>query len=95
MANPPTAIIGGNDLLAAGALFEAQSRNLAVPGALSIVGIDNLEISMHVTPALTTVHLPTAQLGEEAGRYLLARLHGGEPARHIALPIELVIRGSS
>jgi LacI family transcriptional regulator len=94
-AEPPTAVVGGNDLLAAGALFEAQARGLQVPQRLSIVGIDNLEIAMHVTPPLTTVHLPTARLGEEAAQYLLARLHGREKPSRIALPIELIVRGST
>ncbi len=94
-AEPPTAVICGNDLLAVGALFEAQSRGLAVPAQLSIVGIDNLEIAAHVSPALTTVHLPTAQLGEHAANHLVARLRD-EPLPHrTELPIELVVRQST
>jgi LacI family transcriptional regulator len=88
-------VIGGNDLLAAGAVFEAQARGLDVPGDLSIVGIDNLEISLHVTPALTTVHLPTAELGDQAAQYLLARLQGREMPGRTTLPIELIVRGST
>jgi LacI family transcriptional regulator len=92
---PPTAIIGGNDLLAAGAMFEAQARGLRVPADISVVGIDNLEISQHVTPTLTTVHLPTAKLGEEAALYLLNRLQQRSCARWTKLPIELVVRNST
>jgi LacI family transcriptional regulator len=94
-AEPPTAVVGGNDLLAAGAVFEAQARGLAVPRDLSVVGIDNLEIALHVTPALTTVHLPTARLGEEAAQHLLARLQGREMPGRTTLPIELIVRGST
>jgi LacI family transcriptional regulator len=94
-AEPPTAVIGGNDLLAAGAVFEAQARGLGVPRDLSIVGIDNLEISLHVTPPLTTVHLPTARLGEEAAQYLLARLQDRDMPARTTLPIELIVRGST
>jgi LacI family transcriptional regulator len=92
---PPSAIIGGNDLLAAGAVFEAQARGMHVPRDLSVVGIDNLEISQHVTPALTTVHLPTARLGTEAAQYLLARLQGRARPDRVALPIELIVREST
>lgn len=95
IAQPPTAVIGGNDLLASGALFEAQARGLRVPQDLSVVGIDNLEISLQVTPALTTVHLPTAQLGEEAAQHLLARLQGRDRPGRTVLPIELIVRGST
>jgi LacI family transcriptional regulator len=94
-AEPPTAIIGGNDLLAAGAIFEAQSRGLRIPQDVSVVGIDNLEISLHTTPALTTVHLPTAKLGEESAHYLLARLQSRERPKRVSLPIELIVRGSA
>lgn len=95
VAEPPTALIGGNDLLAAGALFEAGTRGLAVPGELSIVGIDNLEIAVHLTPPLTTVHLPTAQLGEAAARFLLARLRGEDRPHRNELPLELIVRRST
>lgn len=91
----PTAVIGGNDLLAAGALFEAQARHIRVPRQLSIIGMDNLELSEHVTPALSTVHLPTADLGRRAAELVLARLErAGEP-RAIELPIDLVVRKST
>lgn len=92
---PPTAVIGGNDLLAAGALFEAQSRGLHVPKNLSIVGIDNLELSEHLTPALTTVHLPTAELGRKTADLVLARIQqAGEPTA-MELTIDLVVRRST
>ncbi len=92
---PPTAVIGGNDLLAAGALFEAQSRNIRVPEQLSIIGMDNLELSEHVTPALSTVNLPTAELGRRAAELVLARLEGAGEPRAIELPIDLIVRKST
>lgn len=92
---PPTAIIGGNDLLAIGAVFEAQSRGLQVPRDVSIMGFDNLELSAHVTPSLTTIHLPTADLGRLAADRILAQLQSRTPPRAIELPIELVMRHST
>lgn len=92
---PPTAVIGGNDLLAAGALFEAQSRGMRVPEQLSIIGMDNLELSEHVTPALSTVNLPTAELGRRAAELVLARLVGAGEPRAIQLPIDLIVRKST
>lgn len=98
-ASPPTAIIGGNDLLAIGAIFEAIATGRDVPGELSIVGLDDLEIASHITPPLTTVHLPTTELGQKMAAYLLARLKGtgDETAQtmRIELPVELVVRRSS
>lgn len=95
LAEPPTAIVCGIDHLAVGCLVEAQSRGISVPGDLSVVGIDNLEMAAHLSPPLTTVHVPTARIGEVAAGLVLARLRGEARARRVELPIELVVRRSS
>lgn len=95
LAEPPTAIVCGIDHLAVGCLVEAQARGLQVPHDLSVVGIDNLEMAAHLSPALTTVHVPTARIGEAAARAVLARLNAGAPGGRVELPIELVVRQSS
>lgn len=95
LSPPPTAIIGVIDLLAVGALIEAQARGLVMPGDLSVVGIDNLELAGHLTPALTTVHVPTQQIGEEAARQVLLRLRGEDAPRKLELATTLVVRHSS
>ncbi len=95
LAEPPTAIVCGIDQLAVGCLVEAQSRGISVPGDLSVVGIDNLEMAAHLQPSLTTVHVPTARIGEAAAGLVLARLRGKPCARRVELPIELVVRRSS
>lgn len=95
LAERPTAIVCGNDLLAVGVLFEASQRGLSVPDDLSVVGIDNLEIASHVVPSLSTVHLPTLELGREVAEHLLDRLRGYERPPRVELPIELVERRSS
>lgn len=99
-AEQPTAIIGGNDLLATGALFEAQARGLVVPRDVSIVGFDNLELAANVSPGLTTIHLPTAELGRLAAERLLSRLEASSRAlnhrpRIVRLPVELIVRAST
>jgi LacI family transcriptional regulator len=60
-----------------------------------VVGIDNLEIAAHLSPPLTTVHLPTTQLGDISARHLLAMLRGETAPRRVELPIELVVRRST
>ena len=59
-ADPPTALVCGNDILAFGALAEAQAMGIAVPGAVSITGFDDLDLASPVTPPLTTVRVPSA-----------------------------------
>jgi LacI family transcriptional regulator len=95
LAEPPTAIVCGIDQLAVGCMVEAQARGLRVPGDLSVVGIDNLEMAAHVAPALTTMHIPTARIGAAAAQRVLDRLAGRPAARATELPVELVIRRSS
>lgn len=91
----PTAIFCGNDLLAVGALLEAQRMGLNIPEDLSICGIDNLEIAQAINPGLTTVSLPTQDLGRMAAKSVLSAIAGEVIAAQSLLPFELVIRGST
>jgi len=91
----PTAVICGNDVLAIGALAECQAMGLAVPREVSITGFDDLEMSAVVSPALTTVHFPTAELGSYAAQHLLARLADKPFEMRTELPVELVVRAST
>ncbi len=95
LADPPTAIIGGIDLIAIGCMVEAQARGLAVPGDLSVVGIDDLDMSAHVTPALTTIHIPTTGIGAEAAGRIVRLIRGAVETGSVTLPIELVVRRST
>lgn len=91
----PTAIFCGNDLLAAGALLEAQRLGIRVPADLSICGVDNQELSAFMHPALTTVHLPTQALGRTTAQLVLDRLAGRPIAARTLLPFELLVRAST
>lgn len=68
---PPTAILCGNDVLAAGALRQAQELGLNVPGDVSITGFDDIELARIVSPALTTVHVPHREMGLKAALQLI------------------------
>jgi LacI family transcriptional regulator len=92
---PPTAIVCGNDLLATGALLEAQRKGLSVPRDLSICGIDNHELAAEMNPGLTTVSLPTHDLGRIAAAQILAALAGEPIAQQSMLPFELLVRGTT
>jgi DNA-binding LacI/PurR family transcriptional regulator len=64
LRNRPTAIITANDLTAIGALRVIHRHGLSVPGDLSVIGFDDIELSDIVYPPLTTVHLPRHELAK-------------------------------
>jgi len=88
----PTAIVCGNDVLAMGALAECRASGIDVPGDISLTGFDDLEVSALMTPALTTLRVPTRELGEAAAGAILKMVAGEEVARCHELAIDLVVR---
>lgn len=91
----PTAIFCLNDVLAFGALLAAKAINLAVPQDVSIIGFDDLEFSGALQPALTTIHVPAREIGQESAHYLVQLLEGAKPALPAPLPATLIVRDSS
>lgn len=92
----PTAIFAMNDLLAVLVIRAANQAGLRVPDDLSVVGFDNLELTGHVVPRLTTVNQDTALMGREAVRRLLALIEGDRSERIFTLlPTRLIVREST
>lgn len=90
-----TALVCGNDMVAIGAILEAQESGLRVPEDISICGIDNHELAAEIKPGLTTVSLPTQDLGRIAATQILQILMGQPVAHQSLLPFHLVKRGST
>ena len=91
---PPTAIAAGNDVIALGLLFEAQSRGIDVPASLSIAGFDNLPVTAQISPALTTVDVPSRDMGARAADLLLDAI-AGRTARSVELETSVIARGTT
>src|SRR2546423_6637341 len=89
LAEPPTAIFAFNDNIAIGAIQAARARGLSVPEDLSVVGFDDVEHATIVTPALTTVRQPLAEMGRTAVSLLMRLL---ERQRFETLHVELATR---
>lgn len=90
-----TAVVCGNDVLALGAMFEAQAIGLDVPNDMSIVGFDGLDLGRHTRPGLTTIDVHCANLGTRTAETLLAKIAGHETPRATRIDLDLVVRGSS
>ena len=91
----PTAIVCGNDVIAYGVLLEAAKLGFAVPEEVSVVGFDDLEWSRHLHPSLTTIHMPTNEIWQRAGEYLVQTLAGVPAIRHHEVDFSLVVREST
>jgi LacI family transcriptional regulator len=92
--SPPTAIICGNDVLAAGAVSKAKQLGLKIPEDISITGFDNIDLAEVVDPPLTTVHVPHRRMGETAARILLDIRDGQTKCQNIELDVHIVMRDS-
>jgi LacI family transcriptional regulator len=97
MANPPSAVVCGNDLIAIGALDVARERGLDVPGDLAVVGYDDIDAASLVVPSLTTVLNPAREIGQTAGSLLLDRMSGeyNSHTREVTIANPLIVRSSS
>jgi len=91
----PTAVLCVNDVLALGALFEARAEGVAVPAELSITGFDDFDFARNVEPPLTTLRVPTAEMGRGAAEQLLQRLMGQSPPHARLVPTMIIPRGTT
>jgi LacI family transcriptional regulator len=91
----PTALFTTNNFMTVGTMHALRDLGLRIPRDISLVGFDDLEWTTLVDPPLTVVSQPAIELGQEAGRRVLARLDGadGRP-RRIRLRTKLIVRGS-
>ena len=96
LLDPPTAIFAGSDEQAFGVAEAARVTGRRIPEDLSIVGFDDLPFSRWVSPALTTVRQPLADMGRTAAEMLLTMIDRRELAgRQVELATELMVRSST
>jgi DNA-binding LacI/PurR family transcriptional regulator len=91
-----TAVFAGNDLMALGLLRVLSEAGRDVPGALSIVGFDDMPEAEFFTPPLTTVRQDFAEVGRRGFRLLLDEIErGSRSSLRERIPAELVVRQST
>ena len=81
---------------AAAAIRALRDANLDVPEDVSVIGFDDIQLTVYHTPKVTTIRQPLRDIGETAARILLQRLHGfRDYPIEFAVPPELIIRGTT
>lgn len=92
---PFSAVVCANDSMAAGAMKVARESGLVLPGALSIVGFDNVIIAPYLYPQLSTIDYPVDEMGHMAARWVFKHVYGRESLeiQHVFEP-SLVVRES-
>ena len=94
-ANPPTAIIGGNNLSTISVMQALRERKLRIPQDMALAGFDDFDWADLFEPHLTVIAQPCGRIGETAARMLVERLKTpNRPRETIRLAPTLVIRGS-
>lgn len=72
LAEPPTAVVAVNDMLAVGILQGAAELGMRVPDDVSVVGFDDLAVARVANPPVTTMALRRYELGRELAELLIA-----------------------
>jgi LacI family transcriptional regulator len=92
----PTAVFAANDRMAIGAIRAIFEAGLSVPRDISIVGLDDIEVSAFAMPPLTTVRQSFEKMASLSIHLLIDILAGKVPdQQQLVLDPELVIRQST
>ncbi|MEJ5228582.1 MAG: LacI family DNA-binding transcriptional regulator [Pseudothermotoga sp.] len=89
----PQAIVGGNDLVALGAIEALTQMGYSIPEDVSVVGFDDMFYSKYSKPSLTTVRQPIYEMGYTAGKILYQLLSKGNIKKtNTILQTDVVLR---
>jgi len=92
-ADPPTALLAGQNLITIGAIHALQRLGLQHRAAL--VGFDDFPLADLLNPGVSVIAQDPTGLGQAAAELLFARVDGDRtPPRHVVVPTRLVPRGS-
>lgn len=95
LEQPPTAVLVADDLMAFGGMETLKTRNLSIPGDMSIVGFNDSPLASFIHPALTSVNLNIHELGTQAAKLLMEIVEKpGHNASQRVIPTQLIIRES-
>jgi LacI family transcriptional regulator len=88
-------IVAANDDIAAGIIDAMMDKGIKVPQQVGVTGFDDSDIAIHRQLKITTMHIPTKEIGRLAVKMILDRLSGqvSEPAK-VVLKAKLMVRDS-
>lgn len=93
---PFSALVCANDRLAVGAIAALRRHGLRCPEDVSVTGYNDMPLADRLSPALTTVRVQHHKGGLESAGLLVEMMRGGlRGSKHIVLPVEIVVRGST
>lgn len=97
MSDRPTAVFCSADMVAFGLISGLLEGGLQVPGDISVVGFDDIEMSQYYVPGLTTIRQDRARLGRRAAEVLLDGLanSGAHEVQPELIGVELIVRAST
>lgn len=93
-SKPYTAIAANNDSVAAGALSAMLQRGVRVPDDISIIGMDDNIYARMTTPLLTTVQIPSLEMGGLAARHLIDAVRGNSMRYNIYMQSDIIERNT-
>lgn len=93
--HPPEAVVCYDDKLALALLDALRLTHLEVPDELAVVGFDGIAPAGQSRPRLTTVAVPSVELGSRAVEMLVAAKRDGVMPASEAMPVRLVVRDST
>lgn len=97
LAEPPTAVVNHNDVLAVGAMHAIRVAGLSIPGNISVVGYDDTASSAHLEPPLTTIRFSRIEMGRQAAAILFRAIEQDEnyEPSTVEVPVQWVQRAST
>lgn len=90
-----TAMFAASDAIAIGAAKAVLSSGLSIPGDVSIVGFDGIEMAEYYHPSLDTISQPGVEMAHVSVEILFDLIAGETANRHVVFESMLVKRGSS
>jgi DNA-binding LacI/PurR family transcriptional regulator len=94
-ADLPEALVCYDDQLALGLMDALRKLGIRIPDDMGIVGFDGIPFAGISNPRLTTVAVPSAEMGRVAASSLIRAVHEGMLPDGVVLPVEFVVREST